>query len=586
MDRVVRALSRGAIRRGIARLVICTLTLPSAGPAAASPAPSSAPVDPAPSCADTLASDSFPVATTSRSELWPPDHALVDVGLRVDVGAACLGLATTRVAVYSDEADDANGDGSTEHDAQLDAPDLYLRAERQGGGDGRVHLILATATHGGVTGRACAAVVVPKSQSKKHRDEVLAQAASARVTCEAGGLPSGFQLLVEGTLSTANQAPRVDAGPDQGIELGASAELVGTASDDGLPAGSSLSVAWTSVSGPGGVTFADAASAATEAFFDAAGVYTLRLSASDGALTSFDDVQVVVQVSNTAPVVDAGPDLSLTLPATTTALQGSVQDDGRLLATPVLSWTQRSGPPGALFSQPSSATTDVALPGEGAYTLRLSAFDGQLTTSDDVRVTVAPEPPPSVDVADATVGEGQEGLTGASVGVTLSKPWTEPVSVDYVTQDASASNPCDYRRRYGTLAFAPGETAASVLVPVVGDHASEGDESLELLIGNAAGASLGRERAVVSITDDDGPNTSPAPHTLRAPADGSSGVALPPALSWSSADPDQGDTLTHDVYLGTGYSLTGQQWLAACPGGDDPGPRSGAATGYDEASDR
>ena len=107
-----------------------------------------------------------------------------------------------------------------------------------------MYLILATTSYQGTTGRDCATVVVPTSQSKKHRDEALAQAASADATCEAGGVPAGFQLLTQGTLGSPNQAPAVSAGPDQGIELGGTAHLDGTASDDGQPAGSTLAVSW------------------------------------------------------------------------------------------------------------------------------------------------------------------------------------------------------------------------------------------------------------------------------------------------------------------------------------------------------
>ncbi|HKZ33294.1 MAG TPA: hypothetical protein VJ648_13160, partial [Vicinamibacteria bacterium] len=214
-------ISREGIRRAVARLLIATFVIPAPAAVAAPTTPALEPMafsdpPPAASCADVLAAGAFPTASTARSELWPPNHALVDVGMRVDVGDACLGIATTSVAVYSDEPDDATGDGSTIHDAQLDPPDLYLRAERQGGGDGRVYLIVATATHAAVAGRACATVVVPKSQSKNHRDDALAQAASALSTCEAGGLPTGFQLIVEGALDSPNQAPVVNAGPDQG----------------------------------------------------------------------------------------------------------------------------------------------------------------------------------------------------------------------------------------------------------------------------------------------------------------------------------------------------------------------------------
>src|SRR4029453_2334521 len=106
-------------------------------------------------------------------------------------------------------------------------------------------------------------------------------------------------------------------------------------------------------------------------------------TASDGALSSFDDVQVVVNAANLAPIVSAGPDLTIALPATTTTLEGSAVDEGRLLATPTLAWTQIGGPQGVVFAQPSSATTAVTLPGIGSFDLRLTAFDGQLTPSDD-----------------------------------------------------------------------------------------------------------------------------------------------------------------------------------------------------------
>src|SRR5207249_3965515 len=51
-----------------------------------------------------------------------------------------------------------------------------------------------------------------------------------------------------------NQAPTVSAGSDQSITLPVSANLTGTASDDGLPnPPSALSYSWTQVSGPGTV---------------------------------------------------------------------------------------------------------------------------------------------------------------------------------------------------------------------------------------------------------------------------------------------------------------------------------------------
>src|SRR5262249_28793478 len=54
-----------------------------------------------------------------------------------------------------------------------------------------------------------------------------------------------------------NQAPIVNAGSDQTVELPNVATLNGSVSDDGFPVGSQISVQWTKISGAGNVTFTD-----------------------------------------------------------------------------------------------------------------------------------------------------------------------------------------------------------------------------------------------------------------------------------------------------------------------------------------
>jgi len=99
------------------------------------------------------------------------------------------------------------------------------------------------------------------------------------------------------TVSTAaptNQAPVVNAGPDQTITLPSSATLNGTATDDRLPAGSTLTTTWSKVSGPGTVTFNNASATNTTASFSASGAYVLRLTATDSALQTSDDIAITV----------------------------------------------------------------------------------------------------------------------------------------------------------------------------------------------------------------------------------------------------------------------------------------------------
>jgi MYXO-CTERM domain-containing protein len=101
---------------------------------------------------------------------------------------------------------------------------------------------------------------------------------------------NGIEVISAGD----NQAPVVDAGVSQLITLGRSVFLDGTVSDDGLPDGT-LITAWTKESGPGNVTFVNADQADTEAQIDAVGEYTLRLTADDGALQTYDEVVITVE---------------------------------------------------------------------------------------------------------------------------------------------------------------------------------------------------------------------------------------------------------------------------------------------------
>lgn len=116
--------------------------------------------------------------------------------------------------------------------------------------------------------------------------------------------PLGNVTLQAATLVTnsppINQAPTVNAGSDQSITLPSTAALVGSASDDGLPAPPSLTTTWGVVSGPGTVTFGNANLLNTTASFSVAGTYVLRLTANDGALSTSDDLTVVVNAAGGA----------------------------------------------------------------------------------------------------------------------------------------------------------------------------------------------------------------------------------------------------------------------------------------------
>jgi solute carrier family 8 (sodium/calcium exchanger) len=92
------------------------------------------------------------------------------------------------------------------------------------------------------------------------------------------------------------------------------------------------------------------------------------------------------------------------------------------------------------------------------------------------------------------------------------------VSVDYTTEDDTATAGEDYETQQGTLVFAPNITEMSITVPIIDDVQWEPDETFNIVLSNprlsgtSAGADepavslrTGMERCVVTIIDDDEP---------------------------------------------------------------------------------
>ena len=132
-------------------------------------------------------------------------------------------------------------------------------------------------------------------------------------------------------------APVANAGPDQSVSLATGAQLQGFVNTTGSPP----MIQWKLYSGPGTVTFGNAALTNTTASFSAPGVYTLMLSADDS----------VHSVAYDAVVITVGNSVTMNI-----ALNGTNAN---------LSWTGGS-PPYVL---------------QHAATLPTSSWDGVVTTS-------------------------------------------------------------------------------------------------------------------------------------------------------------------------------------------------------------
>ena len=111
------------------------------------------------------------------------------------------------------------------------------------------------------------------------------------------------------------------------------------------------------------------------------------------------------------------------------------------------------------------------------------------------------EGPPGLTVADAQVREAANAVL--AFAVTLSRPPSSTVTVDYATSDDTATAGSDYTAASGTLTFAAGETEKTVSVAVLDDAHDEGSETLTLTLSNASGAYLEDGTATGTINNSD-----------------------------------------------------------------------------------
>ena len=203
-------------------------------------------------------------------------------------------------------------DDARVYDRALSAEEIRLLANRpptvNAGADQTINLPAGASLSGSVTDDSVPTAVVTTTWTQVSGPGTVSFGNPAATSTSASFSAAGVYVLslaaTDGDLSSAdtltvtvqqpvNQAPAVNAGSDQTITLPSSATLDGTVNDDGLPAGA-VTTAWSKVSGPGTVTFGDAATVDTTAGFSVAGVYVLRLTANDGVLASTDDVTITV----------------------------------------------------------------------------------------------------------------------------------------------------------------------------------------------------------------------------------------------------------------------------------------------------
>lgn len=166
-----------------------------------------------------------------------------------------------------------------------------------------------------------------------------------------------------------------------------------------------------------------------------------------------------------------------------------------------------------------------------------SAYDSAVFIQADTFTSV----PSGLSIDDVSVTEGNSGTTNADFTVTLAPSNTQTVTVNYATQNGTATQPGDYTATYGSLTFTPGQTTKTISVPVKGDTLAEGDETFTVKLSNPTNATLGDAQGIGTITNDDTAPTNSAPVAKAQSITVTTGQSKDGQLTATDAD---GDALT------------------------------------------
>ena len=137
------------------------------------------------------------------------------------------------------------------------------------------------------------------------------------------------------------------------------------------------------------------------------------------------------------------------------------------------------------------------------FLVRLSSAQNAQIAIESATVTIQDnDTRSSIVIGDETVSESA-GV--ARLTVRLAPARSTAVTVDWATEDITATAGADYTAASATVTFDPGETEQTIDVMLLDDALEEADETFRVRLGTPSGdASLARNTAEVTILDDEG----------------------------------------------------------------------------------
>ena len=147
---------------------------------------------------------------------------------------------------------------------------------------------------------------------------------------------------------------------------------------------------------------------------------------------------------------------------------------------------------------------------------------------------------PTADITPKTVIIGEE-AGSADFSVKLSAASSKPVTIDYKTRKASASNAATPREDFALFSdrvvIPAGSTVATISAPVIDDSVTETKERFQVYLSGAQNAELGVKVGIVDILDNDSGGTS---EPSNPPPDNSNDSTVTPGPYVYMDDVDKG----------------------------------------------
>ncbi|MEO6475135.1 MAG: Ig-like domain-containing protein [Luteolibacter sp.] len=217
-------------------------------------------------------------------------------------------------------------------------------------------------------------------------------------------------VLAEAAPPSSNFAPMFSLGTDI-VAVAKTIVLFPTVLDDGKPSGS-ITANWDYDRGPGAPRFdlpANATGPEASITFPLPGIYEIRLTVSDGELSSFDTVSVEVPASlfgpgeglNAAPLLASMAPQVVIRPATEITLQPAFTDADGPAASYGYAWEQVSGPAPLGLSNTTSLSQTIAFAELGTYVVKFTLTDGPYIRSNYITLhhLAAPNAPPTLNLS-------------------------------------------------------------------------------------------------------------------------------------------------------------------------------------------